>query len=45
MSQKSKLHRAQREAQQEKQAKNVIKWIAIAFVLIALGMILYNFAY
>ena len=35
MSEKSKMRRAQREEQQEKQAKAVIKWIFIALIAIA----------
>ena len=38
MSQNSKIHRAQRDARQRKQAKNVINWIFIG--LISLGVIL-----
>lgn len=44
MSQKSKLHRAKREAEQEKQAKNVIKWIGIVLVLLAVGILIYSFS-
>lgn len=35
MSQKNKLRRAKREAQQEKQAKMVVTWIFAALVLFA----------
>lgn len=35
MSRNSKLHKAQREARQEKQARKVIKWIFIVLVIMA----------
>jgi uncharacterized Rmd1/YagE family protein len=35
MSQNSKIHRAQRDARQRKQAKNVINWIFIGLILLA----------
>ena len=37
MSQKSRLNRARREARQEEEGKNVVKWIF--FALIALAVI------
>ena len=39
MSQKSKVRHAQREAQQEKQAKKVITWIFTALVVLALAFL------
>ena len=36
MSNKSKLYRKAKEAKQEKQARSVIKWIVISFVVLAL---------
>ena len=36
MSQNSKIHRAQRDARQRKQAKNVINWICIGLILLAI---------
>jgi uncharacterized Rmd1/YagE family protein len=36
MSQNSKIHRAQRDARQRKQAKNVINWIFIGLILLAI---------
>lgn len=36
MSEKSKIRRARREARQERQAKEVIMWIAVALVIIAI---------
>ncbi len=39
MSQKSKVRHAQREAQQEKQAKKVITWIFAALVVLALAFL------
>ncbi len=35
MSQKSKIRHAQREANQEKQAKRVITWIFVALIVLA----------
>jgi len=35
MSQNSKIHRAQRDARQRKQAKIVINWIFIGLILLA----------
>ena len=35
MSQKSRLNRARREARQEEEGKNVVKWIFIAFIALA----------
>jgi len=37
MSDKSKARRAHREAQQEKQAKRVIMWIAIGLLVLAIA--------
>lgn len=42
MSEKSKLHRKQREAQQERQAKTVIKWVIICLFLLAIVMTVYS---
>ncbi len=39
MSQKSKIRKAKREAEQEKQAKKVITWIFVALVILALAFI------
>lgn len=36
MSQKNKMRQAQREANQEKQAKKVITWIFVALIILAL---------
>mgnify|MGYP004529063669 CR=1 FL=1 len=36
MSQKSKINRARRDARQEEEGKNVVKWIAIVLVALAL---------
>jgi hypothetical protein len=36
MSQNSKIHRAQREARQKKQARNVINWILIGLIFLAI---------
>ncbi len=36
MSEKSKTNRAKREARQEKQARNVIKWLSIALLVCAI---------
>lgn len=41
MSERSKLHRAQREANQEKQAKKVIKWIFGALIVLAIIFVIY----
>lgn len=35
MSQKSKIRHAQREANQEKQAKRVVTWIFVALIVLA----------
>ena len=35
MSQKSKINRARREAQQEEEGKNVVKWIFWALIILA----------
>lgn len=42
MSEKSKLRRAKREAQQEKQAKKVITWIAAVLVVFAVACLVYS---
>ena len=39
MSQKSKVRHANREAQQEKQARKVITWIFAAFVVLAVAFL------
>ena len=39
MSQKSKVRHAQREAQQEKQARKVITWIFAALVVLAVAFL------
>ena len=36
MSQKSKINRARRDARQEEEGNNVVKWIAIVLVALAL---------
>lgn len=41
MSQKSKVRHAQREAQQEKQAKKVINWIFAALVVLAVVFLVF----
>ncbi|MCR4773842.1 MAG: hypothetical protein K5854_05735 [Prevotella sp.] len=42
MSNNNKLHRAQREAKQEKQANNVVKWIFISLVILAIIFMIYS---
>ncbi|WP_199897196.1 hypothetical protein [Prevotella dentasini] len=42
MSEKSKQHRKLREAQQERQAKKVIKWIIICLFLLAIAVTVYS---
>ena len=42
MSERSKMHRAQREAKQEKQAKKVIKWIFGGLIVLAVLFIIYS---
>ncbi len=41
MSERSKMNRAKREARQEQQAKTVIKWLTIAFILAAIAFVVY----
>lgn len=36
MSQKSKMSRARREAKQEEEGKNVVKWIFIGLIVLAI---------
>ena len=36
MSEKSKINRARREAKQEEEGKNVVKWILVALIALAL---------
>lgn len=40
MSQKSKVRHAQREAQEEKQAKKVVTWIFAALVVLAVAFLI-----
>ena len=42
MSDKRKLYQTQREARQEKQAKNVIKWIIITLLILGLAYAAYS---
>ena len=42
MSQKSKLRHAKRDAQQEQQAKKVVRWIFGAFVALAIVFMIYS---
>ena len=35
MSQKSKINRARRDAKQEEEGKNVVKWIFISLIVLA----------
>ena len=35
MSQKSKINRARREAKQEEEGKNIVKWIFISLIVLA----------
>ena len=39
MSEKSKLNRVKREAKQEQHAKNVMKWLSIALLTLAIILI------
>ena len=41
MSQKRKMQRAARREREEKQAKNVVKWICGVFVLVAVAALIY----
>ena len=41
MSEKSKLHRAQKEARQEKQAKKLINWIVGGLIVLAVVYLIY----
>ena len=36
MSEKSKINRARREAKQEEEGKNVVKWIFIGLIVLAI---------
>ena len=41
MSEKSKLNRARREAKQEEEGKNVVKWIFIGLIVLAIAFMAY----
>lgn len=41
MSQKSKMNRARREAKQEEEGKNVVKWIFIGLIVLAIIYVAY----
>ncbi|MBQ3625067.1 MAG: hypothetical protein IKI48_05830 [Prevotella sp.] len=42
MSERSKINRAKREAQQEKQAQNVIRWIFAILILLAIIFVIFS---
>lgn len=42
MSEKSKISRARREAKQEAEGKNVVKWIFIALIVLALLFMIFT---
>lgn len=42
MSEKSKMRRAKKAALQEKEGKNVMKWIVVCMVILAIAVIGYS---
>ncbi len=42
MSERSKMRRAKKAAKQEKEGKNVIKWLVITMIVLALAVIGYT---